>query len=329
MTVKSSEKNIEKKRHSKIADFFIRLIKEKPMGAIGGIITIILLLAGIFAPLIAPFDPNAIHPLNALEPPSRQFWLGTDILGQDLLSRVIYGARISVIVGLGASILATVIETILGLLCGYIGGKFDLIVQRFVDAVMCFPNLILMMVIMSIVSGSSAAVSEASSILRVVLVLGITWGISGSRLIRGATLSIKQNMYVLSAVSSGSSTRSTMFRHILPNIMAPVIIQFTTRVPAIILTEASLSFLGYGIPPPNPSWGGMLSGSARTYMYKSPWIIIWPGLALSIVVYGVNMFGDAVRDLLDPRLRGGIGRYGMKIKKPGKIKIDSTEIAGD
>jgi len=162
------------------------------------------------------------------------------------------------------------------------------------------------------------------SMLTVILVLGITWGIGGSRLIRGATLSIKENMYVQSAVALGAPTGSILFRHILPNIMAPIIIQFTTRVPAIILTEASLSFLGYGIPPPAPSWGSMLSGSGRTYMFLNPWIVVWPGLALSVVVYGVNMFGDAVRDLLDPRLRGGIGRYGLNVSKKIKIKTEAV-----
>jgi peptide/nickel transport system permease protein len=208
-----------------------------------------------------------------------------------------------------------VVETTIGVLSGYIGGVFDLVVQRFVDAVMCFPNLILMMVIISIVG---------PSMLTVILVLGITWGIGGSRLIRGATLSIKENMYVQSAVSLGAPTGSIIFRHILPNIMAPIIIQFTTRVPAIILTEASLSFLGYGIPPPAPSWGSMLSGSGRTYMFLNPWIVVWPGLALSIVVYGVNMFGDAVRDLLDPRLRGGIGRYGLNVSRKMKVKTEAV-----
>jgi peptide/nickel transport system permease protein len=329
MAANSSKNTVGKKARSKLVDLIFRMVREKPLGTFGGVITLALLLAGIFASVIAPYDPNAIHAANALQPPSFQFWFGNDILGQDLLSRVIYGARISVIIGLGASTLATLVETTIGLSTGYIGGTFDLIVQRFVDAVMCFPGLILMMVIMSIVSGSSGGASEASSILRVVLVLGITWGITGSRLIRGATMSIKQNMYVQAAIASGASTSSIIIRHILPNIMAPVIIQFTTRVPAIILTEAQLSFLGYGIPPPNPSWGGMLSGSARTYMYQSPWIIIWPGLALGIVVYGVNIFGDALRDLLDPRLRGGIGRYGIKVKKRPKVQIDSDAIARD
>ena len=305
-----SKKRIERKRHSRLFDILIRLVKEKPLGTLGGIITVILLLAGIFAPLLAPYGPTALSGPRLL-PPSAHFWLGTDDLGRDLLSRVIFGARISVIVGLGASILASLIETILGILTGYIGGTFDLIVQRFVDAVMCFPGLILMMVIISIIGPGE---------LQVILVLGISWGITGSRVIRGTTLTIKENMYVQSATALGAPTSKILTRHILPNITALIIIQFTIRVPQIILTEASLSFLGYGIPPPAPSWGSMLSGTSRTYMFIQPWMVIWPGLALSIVVYGVNMFGDALRDLLDPRLRGGIGRYGIKVKKPVRLK---------
>jgi peptide/nickel transport system permease protein len=194
---------------------------------------------------------------------------------------------------------------------------FDLFVQRFVDAVMCFPGLILMMVIISLVG---------PGIMQFILVIGITWGITGSRLIRSATMSAKENMYVKAAEAVGSSTGSTIFRHILPNILAPIIVQFTVRIPAIILTESSLSFLGFGIPPPSISWGGMLSGSARTFMFVDPWIGLWPGVALSLVVYGVSMFGDALRDLLDPRLRGGIGRYGAKIKrKPVIIETVTTD----
>jgi peptide/nickel transport system permease protein len=310
----------EKKKRSLFVDILVRMIKEKPLGTIGGIITIILLLVGIFAPLLAPYGPNDLLG-TALAPPSAKYILGTDNLGRDLLSRIIFGARISVIVGLGASVLATCVETFIGLVSGYIGGKFDLIVQRFVDAVMCFPGLILMMVIISIIGPGQ---------LQVILVLGISWGIGGSRLIRGATMTIKENMYVQSAVALGAPTSEILVRHILPNIMAPIIIQFSTRVPAIILTEASLSFLGYGIPPPAPSWGSMLSGSGRTYMFLAPWMVIWPGLALSIVVFGVNMFGDAIRDLVDPRLRGGIGRYGLTLKQQQeKIKGKSHAVTGN
>jgi peptide/nickel transport system permease protein len=310
----TSKQTAETGHRSLFSDLIFRLITEKPLGTAGFIITIVFLATAIFAPYIAPYAPNQIHGLSALKGPSLQFWLGTDNLGRDLLSRIIFGARVSVIVGLGASVVASVVEITIGVLAGYIGGTFDLIVQRFVDAVMCFPGLILMMVIISL---------TGPGIMQLVLVLGITWGITGSRLIRSATMTIKQNTYIQAAVSAGSPTSNIIFDHIIPNIMAPIIVQFTTRIPAIILTEASLSFLGFGIPPPAVSWGAMLSGSARTYMYKDPWMAFWPGLALSLVVYGVSMFGDALRDLLDPRLRGGIGRYGTKVKRqPKELKTE-------
>ena len=302
----SSRGVAERKRHW-LVEFFIRLVKEKPLGTVGGVITLLLLFTGIFAGFLAPYGYNETFP--ALVAPSASFWLGTDNIGRDMLSRVIFGARISVIVGLAASSIATIISVIIGMLSGYIGGKFDLVVQRFVDAWMCMPGLVLLMVMMSIIGRGT---------LPIIIVLGMQWGITGSRIIRSATISIKENVYVRAAIAIGCPITRILTRHILPNIMAPTIILFTTRVPAVILTEASLSFLGFGIPPPTPSWGGMLSGSGRKYMYKAPWMVIWPGLALSIVVYGVNMFGDAVRDLLDPRLRGGVGRYGVRVKKEAK-----------
>jgi peptide/nickel transport system permease protein len=318
MADKTIKKPTEKKR-SGIMDFFVRLVREKPMGLIGGIITVLLLLTGIFAGQLSPFDPNAIHGMNALQGPSFHFWFGTDWLGRDVLSRVIYGARISLVVGLAATLIATIVEVVIGILSGYIGGKFDLIVQRFVDAVMCFPALIILMVIMSIITRNE---------LNIIIVLGIQMGIGGSRVIRSAVIGIKENLYIQSAVAIGAPTKDVLRQHVLPNIMAPIIIEFSTRMPAVILTEASLSFLGYGIPPPLASWGAMLSGSARTYMFISPWMVLWPGIALSIVVWGVNMFGDSVRDLLDPRLRGGIGRYGLSPKNLEKIK-NQTNIQSD
>jgi peptide/nickel transport system permease protein len=301
----SSGRVAERKRHSWLVGFFIRLVKEKPLGTVGLVITLLLLFTGIFADFLAPYGYQTLHTADFLAPPSARFWLGTDSLGRDLLSRVIYGARISMIVGLAATTLATIITVIIGILCGYIGGKFDLIVQRFVDGVMCLPGLILLIAVMSLVG---------PGMLQIIIVIGLLWGINGSRLVRGATIGIKENVYVEAAVAIGCPTRRILTRHILPNIMAPIIIQFSMRVPAIILIEASLSFLGYGIPPPTPSWGGMLSGRARDFMFESQWPIIWPGLALSTVVYGINMFGDAVRDLLDPRLRGGVGRYGVRAR---------------
>jgi len=234
--------------------------------------------------------------------PSAKYWMGTDNVGRDILSRVIFGARISVIIGLAASTIATILNLIIGIVSGYIGGKLDLILQKAVDTLMCFPSLILLMVFMSIIG---------PGIWQIIIVLGIVWGIVASRVIRSAVIGIKQDEYITAAVAIGCSHTRIFIRHILPNIMAPTIILFSIRLPQVILTEAALSFLGYGIPPPFPSWGGMLSGSGRNYMFQAPWMAIWPGMALAIVVYGVNMFGDAVRDLLDPRLRGGVGSYGV------------------
>jgi len=306
MSSSSSGKVAKTKKRLRLVDVGMRLIKEKPLGVVGGIITLLLLLLGIFADFLAPYPYYELHPADVMVTPSAQYWLGTDFMGRDLLSRIIFGARISVIVGLSGSAMATLVATFIGILCGYIGGKFDLVVQRFVDAVMCLPQLIILIFVISI---------TGPGMLQIILVLGTLWGIGGSRMVRSAVIGIKENVYVEAAKAIGCSTGRILTRHILPNVMAPIIIYFSTVVPGIILTEASLSFLGFGIPPPAPSWGSMLSGSVRQHMFRSQWQIIWPGLALAIVVYGVNMFGDAMRDLLDPRLRGGVGRYEMRAKK--------------
>lgn len=290
--------------------FFTRLVKQKPLGTVGAVITLLLLFTGVFADFLAPYGFNETQVGDFLEPPSAQFWLGTDNLGRDILSRVIYGARISMIVGLAATSVSTIISTTIGVLCGYLGGKFDLTVQRFVDGWMCLPYLPILMVVMAIVGPGLAGL---------IIVMGISGGISGSRFPRSVVINIKENTYVHASRAVGSKTRRVLFRHILPNITAPIIISFSLAVPGVILGEAALSFLGFGIPAPAPSWGGMLSGSGRRFMFMAPWMVIWPGLALSIVVYGVNMFGDAVRDLLDPRLRGGAGSF-RAIKKKGALK---------
>ena len=278
-----------------------RLVKEKPLGAIGGVITVVLLFTGLFADVLAPFGMNETDKLNFLAPPSAQYWLGTDHLGRDMLSRIIYGARVSVVVGLTSSAITVAIAVFIGVLSGYIGGPFDLMVQRVVDAVMALPGLVLLLVIISMIG---------PGMWSVIVTLGVLGGISSSRIIRSAVIGIKENAYVSAAQAIGCR-RSTMFlRHLLPNIMAPIIILFSLNIPGVILSEASLSFLGFGIPAPQPSWGGMLGGKARPYMMSAPWMVLWPGIALAVVVFGTNIFGDALRDLLDPRLRGGAGRYG-------------------
>jgi peptide/nickel transport system permease protein len=294
------------KKHSLLVDLVIRLVKEKPLGVVGGIIVLLLLFAGIFADFIAPYGMNDINAVDFLAPPSAKYILGADNKGRDLLSRIIFGARISVIVGLCATTISVLISTIIGVVCGFYGRKVDIVVQRFVDAWMCFPGLVLLIVIVSVLG---------PGLWQIILVLGLLYGIGGSRVVRSAVISIKENVYVEASKAIGCPTSRVMLRHILPNIMAPIIILFTTRMPTVILAEATLSFLGLGVPPPTPTWGGMLSGPGRSYMLMAPWMAVWPGLVLAIVVYGINMFGDAVRDLLDPRLRGGVGRYGLRARR--------------
>ena len=212
-----------------------------------------------------------------------------------MFSRIVYGARISVIVGLSAAALDTVVAAAIGIISGYIGGKLDLSVQRFVDAWMSFPGLVIILTIMAVLG---------PGIIQIIAVIGVSAGIRSSRVVRGATISVKENVYILAAHAIGCSTYRILTYHILPNVMAPIIIIFTIAVGGAILSEASLSFLGFGVPPPAPSWGSMLSREGRTYMLQAPWLSLWPGIALSIVVYGVNVLGDGLRDVLDPRLRG-------------------------
>ncbi len=312
-TADSSGRVAERKRHSALVGFFIRLVREKPLGTVGAVITLLMLFTGIFADLLVPYGVNETHLADALLAPSAQYWLGTDYLGRDLLTRVIYGARVSTIVGLTASTIATIMIVIIGGLSGYIGGKFDLILQRFIDAWLGFPQIIILMIMITLVTPSMTSI---------IIAIGITVGIGGSRIARGVVISAKENVYITAATAIGCSPSRILIRHILPNIMAPILVVFTTQVPMMVMWEATLSFLGFGIPPPTPSWGGMLTGAGRRYMFQSPWPVIWPGLALAIFVYGINIFGDAARDLLDPRLKGGVGRYGMKVKKEATVKSE-------
>jgi peptide/nickel transport system permease protein len=275
--------------------FVGRLFRDKPLGAFGFVICVIFLFCGLFADVLAPYGYNQISPLNRLKPPSAQFWLGTDNLGRDMLSRCLYGAQLSVIIGLSAAALATVVSVFVGIVSGYLGGKFDMVMQRFVDAWMSFPDLIILIVVVSVVGPGMGPV---------IVILGLLYGIGGSRIIRSAVLSVRENAYVHAAQSTGASLPRILWRHILPNVMAPVIVLFTTRVGAVILAESGLAFLGLGVPPPAPTWGGMLSGSGRSFMYLAPWLALAPGLCITIVVYAINVFGDALRDLLDPRMRG-------------------------
>ena len=294
------------KRHSFLVDLVIRLVKEKPLGTVGGVIVLVMFLAGIFADFIAPYGYNEMNTSIKLMGPMEGYLLGTDQLGRDLLSRVIHGARISMIVGLGGAAIGTILAAVFGGLSGYFGGKFDLIVQRFVDALMAWPWIFFVLTLMVIVG---------RGLVQMILVLGIRRGVIDSRIVRSAVIGVKENVYVEAAKAIGAPPRRILVRHILPNIMAPIIIIFSLDVGNMILQEATVSFLGFGIPPPLPTWGGMLSAEGRRFMIYAPWLAVWPGLALTTAVYGINMLGDAVRDILDPRLRGGVGRYGTRVKK--------------
>ena len=275
--------------------------RRKPLGALGGLIVLVLLLLALFAPWIAPYSSDETIPGARMKAPGAQFWMGTDNLGRDVFSRVVYGAGVSVTVGFGAVLLANVFATLIGITSGYFGGAYDICVQRVVDAWQSFPFLVVILSMMAVLG---------PGLLNLVLALGVLGAAAGSRVIRGTTISVMQNTYVEAARALGAGHLRIMLRYVLPNVAATIIILATIGLGAAILAESALSFLGFGVPPPYPSWGAMLSGSGRSFMYRAPWMAIWPGAAISLAVFGFNMLGDALRDVLDPRLRGGGGRPG-------------------
>jgi peptide/nickel transport system permease protein len=274
-----------------------RFCRRKPLGAIGAVIVVALLVMAVFADRIAPYSYD--DSVARMKAPSRQFWMGTDNLGRDIWSRVVYGARISVTVGFATVALATILAAAIGVSSAYLGGAYDLVIQRIVDAWMSFPALVIVL---------SLLAALGPGLLNLILALSILGAAGASRVIRGATLSTMQNPYVEAARALGAGHLRVVLRHLLPNVMATVIILATIGLGTVILAESALSFLGFGVPPPYPSWGGMLSGSGRSFMYHAPWMALWPGAAISLAVFGFNMLGDALRDVLDPRLRGGGGR---------------------
>jgi peptide/nickel transport system permease protein len=271
-----------------------QFILSKPLGAAGGAIIVLMLLAAIFASAIAPYDPVAIDRHLQFSPPSLAHWLGTDEFGRDLFSRLVYGARIALFIGFATSFLGSTTGAILGVISAYLGGKIDLILQRLMDVLLAFPLLILALAIVSVLG---------RSIPNLVLAIAIPIIPRTTRIVRSSALAVKEHTYVEAARAVGSSHPRVMFRHIPPNVMAPYLIMLTAELGSAILVEASLSFLGLGTAEPTPSWGLMLSGGAPLYAEKAPWVAIFPGLAISLAVFGFNLFGDSLRDALDPKLR--------------------------
>jgi len=273
-----------------------RFARRKPLGALGAVIVAALLIMAVFAERLAPYDYDETTRGARMKPPSAAHWLGTDNLSRDMWSRIVYGARVSVTVGVATVGLAVLLATAVGVSSGYFGGAYDLVVQRVVDAWLSFPYLVIVLSVMAVLG---------PGLLNVVLSLAVIIAAVNSRVIRGATIGVTQTTYVEAARAVGCGHGRIIVRHILPNVAATVIILATIGLGTAILAESALSFLGFGVPPPYPAWGAMLSGSGRTYMFRAPWMAIWPGVAISLAVFGFNMLGDALRDVLDPRLRGG------------------------
>src|SRR3989441_6080997 len=272
-----------------------RFARRKPLGALGALIVVAMLVMAAFAERIAPYGYDDTIRGARMQPPSAAHWLGTDNLSRDMWSRIVYGARVSITVGFATIGLAVLLATAVGVSSGYFGGAYDLIIQRVVDAWLSFPYLVIVLSVMAVLG---------PGLLNVVLSLAVLIAAVNSRVIRGATISVAQSTYVEAARAVGCGHARIIVWHILPNVTATVIILATIGLGTAILAESALSFLGFGVPPPYPAWGAMLSGSGRTYMFRAPWMAIWPGVAISLAVFGFNMLGDALRDVLDPRLRG-------------------------
>ena len=281
--------------------------KKKPLGAIGAVIVVVIVLLAILAPFIAPFDPLEVHVTSRFAGPGDavtdaggedtggRYWLGSDSLGRDTLTRLIYGARVSIYVSLASVSIGVTLGALIGIISAYFGGTVDLIVQRIVDTFMAFPSIILALAIVAV---------AGASLQNVVLALVIILIPGAARIVRSQALAIKEMDYILAGRALGSSNQRLIFRHILPNCMAPYIVFATANLGFAIVIEAALSFLGAGTPLDTPTWGGMLAFAGQKYVEVSPWLIVFPSVAISVAVFGFNMLGDALRDVLDPRLRG-------------------------
>ena len=270
-----------------------RIARQQPLGVLGALIIVALIVTSALADTVAPYDPTSTE-FSGLQSPNGTNLFGTDDKGRDILSRVIHGSRTSLEVGIIATVIGTLGGLLVGLISGYFGGIVDLLLQRVMDALQAFPLIILALIMVAIFG---------NSVVKLMVVVGIAIIPGVGRIMRGIVLSEKQGLYVEAARATGATSGRIMFRHILPNIATAVIVIRTTLLGAAILVEAALSFLGLGTPPPTPSWGADLSGNARRYFTHAPWMAIFPGLALSLVVLGFNLLGDALRDVLDPRLR--------------------------
>jgi peptide/nickel transport system permease protein len=273
-----------------------RFLRNQPLGAAGLLIVFLVVVIAVAAPAIATHGVNETSLGDRLVGPSSEHYLGTDNLGRDQFSRIIYGTRTTLQVSLGAVVIGITIALSVGMISGYFGGWFDIVAQRIVDAWMAFPTLILLLALVAVLG---------AGVIQIIGVLSLLIGVGGIRVLRATALGYRNSTFIEAAQVIGASPARILVRHLMPNLFGPLMILTTLGLSSAILAEASLSFLGFGVPPPAASWGRMLSGSSSLYLYKAPWLAIFPGLAITIVVFGVNMLGDALRDELDPRMRGG------------------------
>lgn len=269
-------------------------VRKNPLGAAGGLLMLLLVLTAVFAEALATHNPVRTSS-RVLAPPGAEAWLGTDNLGRDLWSRVVHGSRISLAVGLASTLLGAVVGGLVGLVSGYVGGKTDLVAQRLMDIMQALPILVLALVL---------AAALGPSLTNTIIAISVVIAPRAARVVRSSVLAIREFAYIEAARALGVRHGRVAFRHILPNTFGPFIVLVTAQLGGAILAEAALSFLGLGVPEPYPSWGRMLSIAAAEYAHKAPWLVIYPGLAISLAVFGTNLLGDALRDTLDPRLRG-------------------------
>ncbi len=272
-----------------------RFCRRKPLGAAGGALVLLMVLTAVFAGPLSTHDPIDTDAAHTLTPPSAHHWLGSDHLGRDVYSRIVHGARVSLVVGVVSTVLGSLLGGLIGLLSAYFGGKVDLISQRLLDILQGLPLLVLALVM-------SAALGP--SLTNVIIAISIPILPRAARVIRASVLTIREMQYVEAARALGGGHLRLAFRHVMPGTIGPFIVLATAQLGSAVLVEASLSFLGLGVPEPYPSWGRMLSVSAAEYAQNAPWLVLFPGIAISLAVFGSNLLGDALRDTLDPRLRG-------------------------
>jgi peptide/nickel transport system permease protein len=276
-------------------EIVVDFVRKKPLGAAGALIILAMLTAALLARPLAPYDPYRADYGAQFQRPGAEHWFGTDEFGRDVFSRILYGAQIALFVGFTASLTGCTLGGLLGTISAFLGGKTDLLLERVMDVLLAFPQLILALAIASILG---------PAVQNVVIAVAIPIIPRAARVVRATALSVKENVYVEAVSALGATRRRVVLQHILPNVVAPYIIMVTAQLAGAILAEAALSYLGLGAAEPTPSWGLMLSGSASAYAEKAPWIGLFPGIAISLAVFGFNLFGDSLRDALDPKLRG-------------------------